>query len=78
MSEKVKMYQNKIRVDSPQAVQRLLGRTINLLLDDQISTEKSKAIGYLSNILLSCFQTVDMEQRLTELEEIVKNDSESA
>ena len=70
MNENIGIYRNKIRLENPQAVQRLLARTINLLNDGSISENRAKAIGYLSNILLQSFETVDFENRLKKLEEL--------
>jgi len=70
LNENIGIYRNKIRLENPQAVQRLLARTINLLNDGSISENRAKAIGYLSNILLQSFETVDFENRLKKLEEL--------
>ena len=64
------IYKNKIRLENPRAVQRLLARTINLLNDDQIDESKARAVGYLSNILLKSMEIVELEQRIAELEQL--------
>lgn len=67
LSEKI--YKNKIRLENSRQVQRLLGRTINLLNDGEIKEGKAKAIGYLAGILLKSFETINLEERLKALED---------
>jgi hypothetical protein len=71
LSEETKVYRNKIRLENPRNVQRLLARTINLLNDGEISEGRAKAIGYLTGILIKSFETIDFETRLKELEKQV-------
>ena len=72
MTEKARVYKNSIRLENPHAVQRLLVRTINLLNDNMINESRAKAIGYLANILLTSFETVNLEKRIEELEAAIK------
>ena len=70
MSKKVtRLYKNNVRVNSPDGVNRLLQRVINALLDDEITENKARTIGYLCNIILKAFEVGELEERLTELEE---------
>jgi len=73
MAEVTKLYKNSIRLDNSRAVQRLIARTINLLNSEMISENKARCIGYLCNILLDSFETVDFEQRISTLEERLSN-----
>ena len=68
--KKTVIYHNKIRLNTPHAVQKVLGRTINILLDNEqcFPVNKAHTIGYLCNIMLSSFQAVDFENRLKALE----------
>lgn len=76
MAEKQRIYKNSIRLENPQAVQRLLARTINLLNDNMIDVHRAKAIGYLSNILLHAFESVNLEKRIEELESAIETKSD--
>ena len=64
-----KMYQNSIRLNSPRAVHRLLARSVNMLIQDQLSEGKARAIGYLASVMMKGLEVLDIEKRLTELEE---------
>lgn len=63
------IYRNKVRLNKPQDVQKLLARTANMLIDDEISDTKARAIGYLCKIMLKGFETVDLQQQINELQE---------
>lgn len=67
--EKEKPYKNKVRLDSPGAVLRLLGRVSNLVLDDKITTDKARCIGYLAGVMMKGFEVTEIEERLLKLEE---------
>lgn len=74
MSKKVtRLYKNNVRINDADGVRRLLQRTINALLDDEISESKARAIGYLCNIMLKAFEVGELEERLTELEEMLSD-----
>jgi len=67
---KTVIYHNKIRLNTPHAVQKLLARTLNLLMDEEscMPANKARVIGYLCNIMISSFDVTDFEERLTALE----------
>lgn len=70
MTRKVEsLYKNNVRLNSPSGVNRLLQRVINALLNNEITEEKARTIGYLCNILYKGLEVGDLEERLTELEE---------
>ncbi len=69
MAKSGKIYKNKVRLDNPRAVHRLLARTANMLIADEISETKARALGYLASIMQRGFEVVDIEQRLAALEE---------
>ena len=75
MSKKVtRLYKNNVRLNDADGVRRLLQRVINALLDDEISENKARTIGYLSNIVLKSLEVGELEERVTELEQIFKED----
>ena len=57
-----------IRLTDPEAVRRLLARTVNELLGDTMSPDKGRAVGYLCRGLLECFEFSLFERRITALE----------
>ena len=75
MSKKVtRLYKNNVRLNDADGVRRLLQRVINALLDDEISENKARTIGYLSNIVLKSLEVGELEERVTELEQIFKEE----
>jgi hypothetical protein len=67
-----------IRLNNPQQVKRLLNRTINDLLKNNIDANKARCIGYLSSILLKSIETEELEKRLEALENHLKaNETDS-
>lgn len=68
LSESVQMYKNKIRLNKPRDVQKLLARTANMLIDDEISDAKARAIGYLCQIMFKGFETIDLQEQIIELQ----------
>lgn len=75
MSKKVtRLYKNNVRLNDADGVRRLLQRVINALLDDEISENKARTIGYLSNIVLKSLEVGELEERVTELEQVFKED----
>jgi hypothetical protein len=57
-----------IRLNNPSQVKRLINRTINQLLNNEIETDKARCIGYLGSILLKATEVEEMELRLVSLE----------
>jgi len=57
-----------VRLTNSSAVRRLLNRSVNLLLNDEIQTDKARTIGYLCSILLKAMEVEDLEARMAELE----------
>lgn len=61
-----------IRLRTVFDLNRLLARTINQVLRDEISEGKAGKIGYLSNVMLKSFEMTELEQRIQKLEEQTK------
>ncbi len=72
MIEIKEIYKRDTRLNSPQGVNRLMQRVINMLLKGDIEKDIAHEIGYLCNILYKGLSIGDLEQRITELEQIKK------
>ncbi len=59
--EKKKLYKTNIRVNDIRGVNRLLQRTINGLIQDEITENKARTIGYLANIMIKGFEVQTLE-----------------
>ena len=57
-----------IRLKSVYDVTRLLAKTINRLIRDEMGEGKAGKVGYLCNIMLSAIQTSDLDDRVRILE----------
>lgn len=66
------IYKNDTRLNTPQGVNRLMQRVINLLLRGDIEKDVAHEIGYLCNILYKGLSVGDLEQRISDLEDIKK------
>ena len=73
LSNMNKLYKNNIRLNDIQGVNRLLARVTNALVQDEISEDRARTIGYLANILIRGLEKGDLEQRLEELEKGLPN-----
>ncbi len=57
-----------IRLKKIEDVRRFTARITNQLFRDEITTEKARGLGYLSNILTGIIKDSDIEDRITKLE----------
>jgi len=67
-----------VKVEDGADVVKLLGATINQVRRGEIDPRVANAVGYLSNIVLSATGQRELENRLAELETLVKNRRQSA
>ena len=67
-----------VKVEDGADVVKLLGATINQVRRGEIDPRVANAVGYLSNIVLSATDQRELENRLAELETLVKNRRQSA
>lgn len=58
-----------VKLKSTYDVSRLLSKTINQVLRDEMSGEKAGKIGYLSNILTRALEQSQLEKRIESLEQ---------
>lgn len=63
-----KMYKNDIRLNSVSGVNRLIQRTINALIQDEISENKARTLGYLANIAIKGLEAGELEERIIKIE----------
>lgn len=68
LSEITSIYRNKIRLNKPRDIQRLLARTANMLIDDNINEGKARVIGYLCQIMFKGFETIDLQEQVNQLQ----------
>lgn len=66
------LYKNNVRLNNVQGVNRLLQRTINSLIKDDITENKARVIGYLANILIKGLEIGELSERVSDLEEALK------
>jgi hypothetical protein len=66
-----------VTVEDGADVVKLLGATINQVRRGEIDPRVANAVGYLSNIVLSATGQRELENRLAELETLVKNRRQS-
>jgi len=57
-----------IKLSKPRDVQVFISRLINRRIRDEVDSATSRDCGYLAKILLDAFDAVELEERLTELE----------
>ena len=62
----------KRRLKSAQDVRRFLADLIHRVDADEVDGGKAAKLGYLANILLSAVRTDELEERLSRLENAVK------
>ncbi|MGG2059678.1 hypothetical protein [Priestia megaterium] len=61
------------RLKSPQDVRRLLARVINeLLLEERPTIERARVIATLSNSIIKAMEAGDLDERIKEIEELLK------
>lgn len=68
-----KLYKNFIRVNTVSGVNKLLQRTINALIQDEITESKARTLGYLANIMLKGLEVGQLEERLNKIELDIKS-----
>ena len=61
------------RLDTTQQVNRLLKRTINQLVAEEITSEKAKSIGYLTTILLKGLDIEEAKARKKKTDKVFES-----
>lgn len=63
-------YGNKLVLDTPEDIKRLVAETLNLIWTGQMSTNNvSGSIGFLCRIFLDAYDKAELEKRIEEIEE---------
>jgi hypothetical protein len=63
-----------IKLQTESDVNRFLAKVINMLNRDQIDPNKASRLGYLCNLLISGLRSKDLEERMSKVERILKED----
>lgn len=66
-----------VKLKTESDVYRYLARVINKLNRDEIDPNKAGRLGYLCNLLVGGLRRNDLEDRLTEIERILKENGKS-
>ena len=63
-----------IKLQTESDVNRFLAKVINMLNRDQIDPNKASRLGYLCNLLISGLRSKDIEERMSKVERLLKED----
>ena len=67
--EKTNPVPRAIYLTSMTAIKKAVSQTYNQLKKDEISANKARALGYLLNTAIKCFEVSDMAKELEEMRE---------
>ena len=62
----------KLRWNSYKEIKKSLSAINNMLLNDDITTDKSRAIAYNCNVILSAIKQFETEKEIEELKKILE------
>ncbi|HEX9973279.1 MAG TPA: hypothetical protein VGD14_14500 [bacterium] len=66
-----------VKLQTESDVYRFLAKVINMLNRDEIDPNKASRLGYLCNLLVGGLRRNDLEDRLAEIERILKANGKS-
>ncbi len=66
------MSKKRLKLSNPRDVRQSLARIANMVLNDEVDPKQANAIMYACNSILSAIRTDEQEQRLCELEQLMK------
>jgi len=66
-----------VRLKTESDVYRYLAKVINMLNRDEIDPNKASRLGYLCNLLIGGLRRNDLDERLAEIERILKENGKS-
>ena len=61
-----------VKLQSESDVNRFLAKVINMLNRDEIDPNKASRLGYLCNLLVSGLRRQDLEERMSKVERMLK------
>lgn len=72
MAENGSEFTKNVRLNKPQDVRKMIGRVINILLQDgEMTIDKAKTIATLSNTALKSMELGDLAERMDKIEEML-------
>ncbi|WP_071461359.1 hypothetical protein [Bacillus massilinigeriensis] len=67
-------FTKNIRLNRPQDIRRMVGKVINILLQDgEMTIDKAKTIATLSNTALKSMELGDLVERMNKIEQMFDN-----
>jgi len=66
-----------IKLQTESDVNRFLAKVINMLNRDEIDPTKAGRLGYLCNLLISGLRSQNLEERMSKLERMMKENGKS-
>lgn len=67
-------FTKNIRLNRPQDIRRMVGKVINILLQDgEMTIDKAKTIATLSNTALKSMELGDLAERMNKIEQMFDN-----
>ena len=74
MAENGSEFTKNIRLNKPQDVRKMIGRVINILLQDgEMTIDKAKTIATLSNTALKSMELGDLAERMDKIEQLLES-----
>jgi hypothetical protein len=74
MAENGSKFTKNIRLNRPQDIRRMVGKVINILLQDgEMTIDKAKTISTLSNTALKSMELGDLAERMNKIEQMFDN-----
>ncbi|WHX62346.1 hypothetical protein [Peribacillus frigoritolerans] len=75
MPENESEFTKDIRINKPQDIRRMIGKVINILLQDgEMKIDKAKTLATLSNTALKSMELGELAERLDKIEEQLKKE----
>lgn len=66
------MAKKRLKMSTPAEVKRALSRVANMVLNGEMEAKDANAIMYAANVILGAIRVDEQQQRLDELEKLIK------